>query len=815
MSKKKPAQHQSHQNRFSSRFSHGLKTMLVGLSKEDSTPKEKKTSSAEPNSFHAKHPKIIKWLKILFFPIINPFVRYSLLVLLIAGFVGLGYLIQQLPSPTKLASNDDYAVSSQIFDRDGNLLYEIYSDENRVPVKLENLPDHLLQATISIEDKKFYKHFGLDIQGIIRALRNNLQNNSTEGGSTITQQLVKNALLTPEKTLKRKAKEAILAILTELIYSKEQILEMYLNYISYGGTSVGIEAAAQRYFDKPAQDLTLPEAALLAGLPQAPSRYSPFGSNPKVAKRRQAQVLRRMAEDGYITQKKADQAHEKNLNYALSQSEIKAPHFVFYVRDLLYDQYGTEEVETGGLRVHTSLDLDIQQAAQASVSAEVNQLAEKNYQVGNGAALITKPNTGEILAMVGSKDYFDQEDDGQVNVTLASRQPGSSIKPLMYATTFQEKTLNPGAILLDIPTCFSIPTQPAYCPRNYDGSFKGMVTVRQALGNSLNIPAVKALSTVGVETFMKHATKMGITTWNDPKNYGLSLTLGGGEVRMIDMAEAYSTLANQGVNVPLAPIIRIEDYQGEVLFELDQAKRKKDLDYLNHYESNGSKGDLTRVMDRAPAYLVSHIMQDNQARQMAFGPSSELVIPDQVVSAKTGTTNDMKDNWTLGFTPEYLVISWVGNNDSSPMSRLASGITGAAPIFNDLMSFILKGEDSTWQEKPSDVKSGQVCASGMPPEYNDSDNNCHTLNQDLYWEDSEPANSKFVTKKTWINPATGQPPEPGKHVEGLELKEKTVIEDPVTGSYCRDCTTITNEEGKPTYHQQTVEIKDGKLKRVE
>jgi 1A family penicillin-binding protein len=813
MSNNKPANHQSNQNQSSSRFEHGLKSILVGISKENPSEEESQTSSTNPDSFHARHPKIIKWLKILFFPIINPFVRYTLLALLIAGLIGLGYLIQQLPSPTKLSSDDNYAVSSQIFDRDGKLLYEIYADENRVPIKLEELPDHVSQATIAIEDKKFYKHFGLDVQGILRALRNNLQTESLEGGSTITQQLVKNALLSPEKTISRKAKEAVLAILTEIIYPKDKILEMYLNYISYGGTSVGIEAAAQRYFDKPAKDLTLPEAALLAGLPQAPSRYSPFGSNPEIAKKRQAQVLRRMVEDGYISQKEADQAQKENLDYALSQSEIKAPHFVFYVRDLLYEKYGVEKVETGGLRIQTSLDLDIQQAAQASVSAEVKRLAERNYQVGNGAAVITKPNTGEILAMVGSKDYFNQEDDGQVNVTLASRQPGSSIKPLMYATTFQEKSLNPGTILLDIPTCFGIPNQPTYCPRNYDGTFKGMVTVRQSLGNSLNIPAVKALSTVGVETFMKQATKMGITTWNDPQNYGLSLTLGGGEVKMIDMAEAYGTLANQGVNVPLAPILKIEDYKDEILFELDPEQRKKDLDYLNNYENNGSKGELKRVMERAPAYLVSHIMQDNQARQMAFGSRSELVIPDQVVSAKTGTTNDLKDNWTLGFTPEYLVISWVGNNDNTSMSRLASGVTGAAPIFNDLMSFILQGKEATWQEKPSDVVSGQVCASGMPPKY--SDNQCQPLNQELYWKDSKPSNSKFVTKKTWIDPETGQPPEPGKHVEGLELKKKTIIEDPVTGSYCKDCSTTTDEEGNTTYHRQTVEIKDGKLKRVE
>jgi 1A family penicillin-binding protein len=729
-----------------------------------------------PGSFHARHPGIIKFLKIIFFPLINPWVRYLLLGLIIAGIGAIFYLVQQLPSPRRLINDDNYAVSTQIFDRNRTLLYEIYGDENRVPVNVAQLPAHVKQATIAIEDKNFYHHFGLDIQGIVRAMRNNLQTESLEGGSTITQQLVKNALLTPERSLQRKVKEALLAILTELIYSKSEILEMYLNYISYGGTAVGIEAASQKYFDKSATELSLAEAALLAGLPQAPSRYSPFGSNPQQAQNRQAEVLRRMAEDGYITAARAEQAKTETLNFALSKTEIAAPHFVFYVRDLLYEEYGVEQVEKGGLRVQTSLDLALQETAQASVSAEVEKL--KNYKVGNGAAIITRPNTGEILAMVGSRDYFDSKHDGQVNVTLAMRQPGSSIKPLMYATTFQEKTLNPGTIMLDQPTCFAVVNQEPYCPRNYTGGFAGMVTIRKALGNSLNIPAVKALSTIGVKTFMDQATAMGISTWHDPSHYGLSLTLGGGEVKMIDMAQAYGTLANQGVKVPLAPILKVENYRGEVLEEVSTEERLDNLNYLNNYESSGKKDDLERVMDRAPAYLVSHIMQDNQARLPSFRRNSELVIPDQIVSAKTGTTNDLKDNWTLGFTPEVLVVTWVGNNDSKPMSRLASGVTGAAPIFNDLMSYLLQDKEPIWQEKPPDVMSGKVCANGMPPEA--SSEPCSVLNTDLFWSKSIPSNSKFVKQKLWIDPNTGEPPPPGEHVDGLELQERTIIQDPVT-----------------------------------
>ena len=757
-----------------------------------------------------KNKNIPRWLrvllKIILFPFVNPIGRVLAVITLLLSLAGIGYLFHELPSPRRLVSTDNYSVSTQIFDRSGTLLYEIYAEENRVPIDLEDLPPHVTQATIAIEDKNFYRHFGLDLQGIVRAMRNNLSSESLEGGSTITQQLVKNALLTPERSLQRKIKEALLAILTEIIYTKDEILEMYLNYISYGGTSVGIEAAAQKYFDKSAQELDVAEAALLAGLPQAPSRYSPFGSNPEQAQNRQAEVLRRMVEDGYITAAEAENAKTRPLNYALTQTEIKAPHFVFYIRDLLYEKYGVEKVEKGGLRVKTSLDLSLQEATQATVSTEIEKL--DRYRVGNGAALITKPKTGEVLAMVGSKNYFDSEHDGQVNVTLAHRQPGSSIKPLMYATTFQEKALNPGTILLDVPTCFAVPNQKPYCPRNYDGTFKGVVTVRQSLGNSLNIPAVKSLSTVGVETFMNQAAKMGITTWKDPVNYGLSLTLGGGEVRMIDMAQAYGTLANQGITVPINPILRVEDYQGNVIFDLDLEQLEKDFNYLHTHSREAGRGELKRTMDRAPAYLVSHIMQDNDARRMAFGSRSELVIPDQIVSAKTGTTNNLKDNWTLGFTPEYLAITWVGNNDGEPMSNLASGVTGAAPIFNDLMTHLLQDKEAVWQDKPSDVASGHVCANGMPPEYSEDD--CQPLNQDFYWKDSQPSRASIVTKEVWINPETGQPPEPGKQIDGLELQKKTIIKDPVTGSYCQDCQVQTDEEGRAVYNRQTVKIESGK-----
>ncbi|NCO12493.1 MAG: penicillin-binding protein [Candidatus Pacebacteria bacterium CG_4_10_14_3_um_filter_34_15] len=745
--------------------------------------------------------------------------KYIFLGIFLIILVSLGffiYLLRDLPSPRRLTNTDNYAVSTQIFDRNQKLLYEIFADENRTPIKLDSLPPYVYQASIAIEDKNFYKHFGFDLSGIVRAIRSNITGGRLEGGSTITQQLVKNALLTRERSIQRKIKEGVLAVFTEALYTKEEILEMYLNYISYGGTSVGIEAAANSYFDKNASQLTLAEAALLAGLPQAPSRYSPFGSDPVAAKNRQVEVLRRMQEDDYITKIEVQQAESEVLNFALSKININAPHFVFYVRDLLYEKYGVETVERGGLRVTTTLDLDLHNAAQASLSAEVKRL--ENYQVGNGAALIIKPDTGEILSMIGSKDYFNATDEGQVNVTLANRQPGSSIKPIMYATAFQEKALNPGTILVDSPTCFISPGQKPYCPKNYDGSFKGPVTIRSAIGNSLNIPAVKGLRTIGVETFITQANKMGITSWTDPSKYGLSLTLGGGEVKMINLAQAFSVLANEGVKTPITPFIKIEDFRGNVLMEENLEKRKEDLKTLTEFDGEESLGDLTRVMDKAPAYMTSHIMQDNNARVQAFGSNSELVIPDKIVSAKTGTTNDLKDNWTVGFTPEYLVITWVGNNDNTPMNRnVVSGVTGAAPIFNDIMSYILKDHNYEWQTKPEDVLMAGVCASGFPPgksrAYNESgevtgvtnsSNSCPILSTELYWEVGLPSNSEKITKEVWIDPTTGLPPEFGQQIDGLVLETRTIYVDPVTKTYCADCNRPVSEDGKIIYEKNNV-----------
>ena len=748
-----------------------------------------------------------------------------LLALTITLIIGLSfYIFQDLPSPTRL-KGQSFPVSTIIMDRNGQVLYEIYADRNRTPIDLDDLPAYVSQAHLAIEDKSFYSHAGFSLQGITRAIRNNLFGDRLEGGSTITQQLVKTALLTPERTVRRKVREAFLTLATELIYTKHDILEMYLNHIPYGGTAWGIESAAKTYFGKGARDLSLAEAALLAGLPQAPTYYSPF-TNPERAQGRQQEVLRRMVEDGYISQKQADAAKAESLNFATGSIPIKAPHFALYVKDLLTEKYGQQLVERGGLRVTTSLDLDLQQAAEASLSAEIEPLAK--YRVSNAAALVTKPATGEILAMVGSKNYFDQSIDGQVNVTLRLRQPGSSIKPLNYVTAFESKLATPATMVLDIPTCFHTAGLPKYCPKNYDNTFHGPVQLRFSLGNSYNIPAVKVLAINSIEKFISTATAMGITTFTDPSNYGLSLTLGGGEVRMIDMAVAFGSLANLGVRVDLHPILKVTDWQGNVLEEFHQSDAQTAVSNLNSASDSASlepettpedysiKLDLNpykdlgkifskdqpppppplavRVLHKAPAYLISHILLDNNARSSAFGPSSLLNIRNQVVSVKTGTTNNLRDNWTIGYTPEFLTAVWVGNNDNTPMNPyLVSGVTGAAPIWHDIMAFALRDQEPLWPEKPADVISRTVCTSTGLVSHPDSP--CDTRNE-FFWEGTQPGTFSQISKEIWVKADTGFIPAEGD-TDNLKLEAHTVLSDPFEPEYCLDCARPLDEQGKP------------------
>jgi 1A family penicillin-binding protein len=621
----------------------------------------------------------------------------GMLVLVVGGLLTflamIAFFATQVPSPDDL-SNRSVAQATKIFDKNGELLYDIYEDQNRTPVKLTDVPNYVREATISIEDKDFYKHGGFDVVGIGRAFFNLLTKRHVEGGgSTLTQQLVKNALLTSDQSVIRKIKELILAIQVERTYTKDQILEMYLNEIPYGGTAYGIEAASNLYFGKHAKELTLAEASLLAGLPQRPSVYSPYGTHPELAKVRQKEVLRRMAEDGYINKGQASEAEKQELTYRTSQNQLgfKAPHFVLYVKQKLIEQFGDKLVEQGGLRVTTTLDYKLQEEAEKIVKGEVEKL--KGAKVGNGAAVVLDPKTGQILSMVGSKDYFAEDYDGNVNVALSLRQPGSATKPINYAKGMEEG-YGANFTIMDVKTQFPGGNKPAYTPVNYDGQFHGPTQVRYALGNSFNIPAVKMLAIVGVKDVLDLGYRMGLTTWeptdDNVSSVGLSLTLGGREVRLLDLTSAFGVFASKGRQVDPVSILKVTDSKDKTLFEYKESEGKK-------------------ILDEGIAFIISDILSDNGARTAAFGPNSVLNIPGKTVAVKTGTTDEKRDNWAIGFTPSFVVGVWVGNNDNTPMSSVvASGVTGASPIWNKIMTAALKGKSNEAFERPGNVVQEEI-----------------------------------------------------------------------------------------------------------
>ncbi len=622
--------------------------------------------------------------KIKFFSNLSKITLYGIIFGVLALLGVVVFFFTQIPSPEALTSRD-LASATKIYDRQGELLYDIFQDQNRTPVKLVDMPDIVKKATISIEDKDFYKHGGFSVTGIARSAFELVLNRKVSGGgSTLTQQLVKNALVGNEQSVVRKIKELILAVEVERSYSKDQILEMYLNEIPYGGTAYGIEAAANLYFGKHAKDLDLAEASLLAGLPQRPSVYSPYGTHPELAKVRQEEVLRRMSEDGYISKAQSDQAKNEVLTYRTAQNEVgfKAPHFVLYVKQKLEDQFGSKMVEQGGLRVTTTLDYKLQEKAEKVVKDEVANL--KGYNVGNGAAVVMDPKTGQVLSMVGSKDYFAKDYDGNYNVAINGRQPGSATKPITYSAALQ-KGYTAASVLMDVRTDFPGGAgQPNYTPVNYDGQWHGPVQVRYALGNSFNIPAVKMLALVGIKNVMDLGYRMGLQNWeptdDNVNNVGLSLTLGGREVSLLDLTTAFSVLADQGKKHDPVTILKVTDASGKTLYE-------------NH-DSDG-----TKVLDPGIAFIISNILSDNGARSAAFGSNSVLNIPGKTVSVKTGTTDEKRDNWAVGYTPSVAVGVWVGNNDNSKMNpAIASGITGASPVWQKIMTEALAGKPD---EKPS------------------------------------------------------------------------------------------------------------------
>lgn len=600
------------------------------------------------------------------------------------------FILKDLPSP-QLLSESRPSLSTKIYDRHGTLLYQIYKDENRSLIRLENLPKHLIDATLAAEDKNFYHHFGIDPVGILRATTNNLLHGTSQGGSTITQQLVKNTLLTSEKTFTRKLKELIIAIQTERLYTKDQILEMYLNQVGYGGTAYGIEEASHEYFGKSAKDLSLAESAILAGLPISPTVLSPFGTNPYLGKIRQQQVLESMVSTGAVSENDKVAALSTPLVFHPQGISIHAPHFVMYIKDLLVKQFGESAISLGGLEVTTTLDLNIQAVLQTEINAELNTL--KSLHVQNAAGMVVNPKTGEILAMVGSHDFFDTKNDGQVNIVLQERQPGSSIKPVTYALALS-RGLTPSSMLEDSPICFNTQGQPPYCPKNYDGRFHGKVTLRTALASSYNIPATKLLNAYGLTNMIELARNLGITTWEDSSRFGLSLTLGGGEIKMIDLASVYATFANSGTKVPFTSILSVRSPTGSDL--------------------KGSVQTGIEVLSPAIAYQINSILSDPLARAPAFGVNSILNLPGRNVAVKTGTTNSLRDNWTFGYTQNLLVATWVGNNDNTPMSNVASGVTGASPIWARTMKTLLEKSPPTAFTPPDNLIRTKISCDTRP-----------------------------------------------------------------------------------------------------
>jgi len=603
-------------------------------------------------------------------------------------FLGYTYFTFQaaisLPSPKRLLTSDQ-PLTTEFYDRNGKLLYRLYEGRNRTLVKLEDLPPYLVQATIAIEDKNFYYHPGFDPLAIFRAIYQNSTAGSIQGASTITQQLIKNSLLTPERSYLRKLKEVFLAFWAERIYSKAEILQMYFNEAPYGGPAWGIEAGAQAYFGKSARDLSIAEATYLAGLPASPTNYSPQGSHPERAKQRQKEVLGRMVEDKYISLAEADKILGEPLGVKDQRTFIRAPHFVMYVRDYLSEKYGPRVVSQGGLKITTTLDVQLQAQVEEIIKDEVEKLVSLNVQ--NGAAMVTDAKTGQILSMVGSKNYFEPN-FGNFNVTLSLRQPGSSIKPVTYAAAFKQG-YSPGNTILDSPVSFRDQGGNVYSPVNYDQKFHGPVSIRTALGSSYNIPAVKMLATVGMDKMIQTAKDLGITTFNDMNRFGLSLTLGGGEVRMIEMMGVYGSFADSGVRHIPTPILKVTDSNGNTLDE---------------YKDSGQ-----RVLQDEIAYLITNILSDNSARTPAFGPNSKLNISGYQVGVKTGTSDNKRDNWVFGYSPDFIVGVWVGNPDNSPMNQaLTSGVTGAAPIWNRIMKEILPTRQASQFKRSAGIAEGII-----------------------------------------------------------------------------------------------------------
>lgn len=634
--------------------------------------------------------------------------RIAILLCTLAAISGLElyrWLFADLPSPDDLSAYTT-APSSKIYDRRGRLLFEMpppYAGSHS-PVPLEAIPPQLIWATIATEDATFYQNPGMDAKAILRAAWINVQGGEVlAGGSTITQQLVRTVMFSAEertaRTLRRKLRELVLAVRITQRYTKDEILNLFLNETYYGNLAYGVEAAAQAYYGKHARDLDLAECALLAGLPQAPAVYNPL-ENLEAAKERQAIVLDLMVKQGYVTATEARLAKDEKLAFAAAPFPIRAPHFVMYVRGLLEREVGRARLEAGGLNVYTTLDVDLTETARDLMRHHLALLALCNYapecppgghNARNAAVLALDPQTGDILALVGSPDYFSARIDGAVNGTTALRQPGSAIKPLTYAAAFERGDLTPATMMLDVRTAFVTREGTPYVPLNYDLRFRGPVRLREALASSYNLVAVKVLDTIGVTALAEMARRLGITTFDKPDDLGLALTLGGGEVRLVELTAAYAAFANGGYAVHPRAIRTVEDAGGNVLW------RAPDV----------PKSDR-RVLDPRVAYLITDILSDDSARIPTFGEGSILNL-SRPAAVKTGTTTDFRDNWTVGYTPDLVVGVWVGNADNEMMQDV-TGVTGAAPLWHDVMEAALKGHPVRDFSRPDGLVDVEVCA---------------------------------------------------------------------------------------------------------
>lgn len=616
--------------------------------------------------------------KIIFFGLLG------ITVFVVAVFA---WYSRDLPDPGKIQRVSGF--SSEILDRTGTtVLYDVFTDQDRKFTNIADVPQTLKNATIAIEDKDFYKHQGFDPLAIPRIIKNVIVNHRLIGGSTLTQQLVKMILLTNERKISRKVREFVLSLRIEKTYSKDEILQMYLNEAPYGGTAVGVGAAAEAYFGKDVRDLTLTESVVLAGLPQSPSRYSPYSGNPKAFLPRARDVEKAMVDNKYITKEEGQKVLSEldTISFKGLGSKIKAPHFVMYVKQLLEDKYGANILDQGGLKITTTLNWDLQQKAEKTVKEEVEKVA-KSLNISNGASVILDTNSGEILSMVGSKDFFDKTIDGEVNVTTRLRQPGSSIKPLVYATAFM-KNYSPSSVIADVVTEFPGKDDlTPYIPKNYDGKEHGLLHLRDALASSINIPAVKLVALLGVDNVLQQGFRMGITSMEPTKEtsarVGLSMALGGAEVKLLELASAYGAFSNGGLKIDPVAILKIEDGSGHVIYEQKQVKPE-------------------RVLDEKVAFLINNVLSDNNARLLTFGPNSYLNLGARAIAVKTGTTNDLRDNWTIGWSKNFIVGVWVGNNNNDKMKNVASGVSGAAPIWRREVLDTL----AIMPDKPFDPPSG-------------------------------------------------------------------------------------------------------------